>query len=132
MRAWTWFGGREVVVGVLAAAAFVALPTGLPLSEVLARWVPGLDGHGAALTVAVTAAVWACLSAWLLAGAQAQLARIRQIHNEVAVGAAGGAVAPIGPALPPVIAPRPAAGTQVTRRRRLATANIAAPAAPAA
>ena len=88
MRGVMRFGGREVLIGVLVAAAFVALPTGLPLSEVLARWVPGVDGHGVALPVAVTAAVWVCLSAWLLDGARAQLARAERFEAETTVAPA--------------------------------------------
>ena len=59
-----------VRVGVAAIAAFVALPTGLPLSEVLARWAPALHQlEGPYLAAAVTVAIWGGLVAWLLAGA---------------------------------------------------------------
>jgi hypothetical protein len=56
--------------GVAAIAAFVALPAGLPLSEVLARWVPALHQvQGVYLAAAVTLTIWGVLVAWLLDGA---------------------------------------------------------------
>jgi hypothetical protein len=68
----------ETAGGVLATAAFVALPTGLPLSEVLSRWVPALhELEGPLLPVAMTLAIWVSLSAWLLAGAVEQARRTR-------------------------------------------------------
>src|SRR5215212_9961163 len=62
-------GGRESVVGICVVAGLVAIPTGLPLSEVLVRWVPALHGldHIAA-AAGVTATVWLGMVAWLLQG----------------------------------------------------------------
>ena len=69
-------GGLETTGGIAVTAAFVALPTGLPLSEVLSRWVPALHAiEGPLLPVSITLAIWAALSAWLLAGAVEQARR---------------------------------------------------------
>ena len=69
-------GGLETTGGIAVTAAFVALPTGLPLSEVLSRWVPALHAiEGPLLPVTVTFAIWASLSAWLMAGAMEQARR---------------------------------------------------------
>jgi hypothetical protein len=69
MRVWTRFGGGGTASAILAVAAMVALPTGVPLSEVLAQWAPAAQAHEAIMPVVVTAVVWLALSVWLLAGA---------------------------------------------------------------
>ncbi len=122
MRVWTRFGGSEIVVGILAAAAFVALPTGLPLAEVLARWVPALHGHGAALPVLVTVVVWGCLSAWLLAGAHAQLVRMANTEMFEATR-----MAPAPPT--PIHGRRVAVQTAGVRRAAHSAGRVVAPAA---
>jgi hypothetical protein len=69
-------GGRESVLGVMAVAGMVALPTGIPLSEVLVRWVPLLHGvEHVTVAVGVTATVWLSMVWWLLQGVHAYLVR---------------------------------------------------------
>ena len=61
--------GWETAVGVAAVAALVALPTGLPLSEVVTDWLPAsLEG---ALTPSMVGLLWAGLFAWFWAGIRA-------------------------------------------------------------
>jgi hypothetical protein len=87
------FGGWPAVAGIVVTAGLVALPTGLPLSEVLGRWVPSL--HGAPLALPVTGAVWAAMTAWLLQGVFAHVGYTRR-------------TATAGSANAPVAAPSPA------------------------
>ncbi len=73
-------GSWQTVVGVAAIGGFVAIPTGLPLSEVLTRWVPTLHtmAGGAGLALLVTAAIWLGMVVWLLQGIYAYLAQARR------------------------------------------------------
>lgn len=59
--------GAETAAGVAMIAAMVAVPMGLPLSDVVMGWVPGMS-HGAAATVGL---IWAGLFAWFWAGVRA-------------------------------------------------------------
>ena len=72
-------GSWQTVVGVAVVGGFVAIPTGLPLSEVLTRWVPTLyaAGGGVGLALLVTAAIWLGMVVWLLQGIYAYLAQAR-------------------------------------------------------
>ena len=58
--------GMETAGGVAAVAALVALPTGLPLAEVVAEWLPALPaGTSAPLLVGT---IWVGAFAWFWAG----------------------------------------------------------------
>ena len=59
--------GVETAAGVAMIAAMVAVPMGLPLSEVVMGWLPGVS-HGAP---AVVGLIWAALFAWFWAGVRA-------------------------------------------------------------
>ena len=59
--------GVETAAGVAMIAAMVAVPMGLPLSEVVMGWLPGAQ-HGAPAVVGV---IWAGLFAWFWAGVRA-------------------------------------------------------------
>ena len=61
--------GWETAAGVAAIAAFVALPTGLPLAEVVTGWLPAA-AHGASAP-ALVGLIWAGLFAWFWAGVRA-------------------------------------------------------------
>lgn len=61
--------GLETAAGVAMIAAFVAVPTGLPLSEVVVEWLPAA-AHGASAP-ALVGLIWAGLVAWFWAGIRA-------------------------------------------------------------
>ena len=65
--------GMETMAGVAAVAALVALPTGIPLSEVVASWLPALpEGSAAPLLVG---AIWVAAFGWFWAGVRGWLKR---------------------------------------------------------
>jgi hypothetical protein len=61
--------GLETAAGVAMIAAFVAVPTGLPLSEVVTEWLPSA-AHGVSAP-ALVGLIWAGLFAWFWAGIRA-------------------------------------------------------------
>lgn len=66
-------GGLETAGGVAVVAALVALPTGIPLSEVMSDWLPALPA-GSSAPLLVTA-IWLAMFAWFWAGVRASLNR---------------------------------------------------------
>ena len=65
--------GLGTLGGVAVIAALVALPTGIPLSEVVADWLPALPA-GSTAPLLVTA-IWIAMCGWFWAGVRASLNR---------------------------------------------------------
>ena len=79
------FGGWQAVVGTAVIAAFVAAPTGLPLSEIVGHWIPqvALFGHAVPPAVVTTAFIWSGMVVWLLEGVQSYQASTRRAAQDV-------------------------------------------------